>query len=455
MESKSGVKIDMLEGRLTGKLLAFALPLIASGILQQSFNSVDVAVIGRFDSHQALAAVGSNGMIISLIVNLFIGISVGANVVISHYVGRKDPEGVRKSVATVTLLSLICGFALLGIGVAAARPILEMINTPDDVLDLATVYLRIYFLGMPFFMIYNFGSAILRSVGDTKRPFYCLVAGGVVNVILNLILVIVFKMSVAGVALATVMSNVVSSFLLVRILLREPDPFRLELRKMHLSRPEMVKMLKIGMPAGLQGMVFSFSNVFIVSAINSFGSDASAGSAAAINYEYYCYFVINAFAQAAVAFVSQNYAAGKTDRCNGVMWRCMLMGAIGCASLNILIRCFEHFFLSFFTTSPEVLQFAYIRIEYVLLFQFIATSYEISGAAMRGLGYSMTPTMLTILGTCVVRLIWVYMFFHSALISTFSELLTIYPITWALTGVAVLGAYFIVRKRAYVRLSRL
>lgn len=448
-KSGEGIKIDMLSGGLTKKILMFAIPLIASGILQQSFNSVDVAVIGRFDSHQALAAVGSNGMIISLIVNLFLGISIGANVVVAHYIGRKDLQGIKNSINTVTLLALVCGFALLFIGVAAARPILEMISTPDDVIDLATLYLRIYFLGMPFLMVYNFGSAILRSYGDTRRPFYCLVAGGIVNVILNLILVIIFKMSVAGVAIATVVSNIVSSSLLVWILLREPEPFRLNPSHMKISRPEMVKMLKIGMPAGLQGMVFSFSNVFIVSAINSFGSDASAGSAAAINYEYYCYFVVNAFAQAAVAFTSQNYAAGFTDRCDRIFWRCMILGIIVCAFMNVAITWQKEFFISFFTTSPEVLQYAYTRIEVVLLFQFIATSYEISGAVMRGLGYSMTPTVLTIFGTCLLRLIWIYVFFHSPLIGTFGELLSIYPISWIITGTAVCYAYYLVRKRAY------
>ncbi len=442
-------KMDMLHGGLTRKILVFAIPLIASGILQQSFNSVDVAVLGRFDSHQALAAVGSNGMIISLIVNLFIGVSIGANVVIAHYIGRQDEQGIKNSVNTVASLAIVCGIALLLIGVASARPILEMISTPDDVIDLATLYLRIYFLGMPFLMIYNFGSAILRSYGDTKRPFYCLVAGGIVNVILNLVLVICFRMSVAGVAIATVVSNVISATLLVMILLKEPEPFRLTFKGMKISRPEMSKMLRIGMPAGLQGMVFSFSNVFIVSAINSFGSDASAGSAAAINYEYYCYFVVSAFCQAAVAFTSQNYGAGLIRRCDGVFSRCMALGIISCAILNILIVWQKGFFISFFTTVPEVEHYAYIRITTVLMWQSIASSYEVSGATLRGLGYSMTPTVLTIFGTCLLRLVWIYVFFNTSLIGSYGDMLTIYPITWIITGISVCVAYYIIRKRAY------
>ena len=311
----SPIRIDMLNGGLFRKILMFALPLMASGILQQSFNSIDVAVVGRFASSQALAAVGSNGMIISIMVNLFLGISVGANVVISNYIGQRNEQGIRKAVRTVSFIALWSGLLLLVLGVSLARPILELMNTPHDVIDLATLYLRIYFLGMPFMMIYNFGAAILRSMGDTKRPFYSLIAAGIINTGLNLVLVIGFEMSVAGVAIATVASNIVSASIIVFLLLREKEPFRLEWKKITVERNEFRHMLRIGVPAGVQGMVFSFANIFVQSSINGFGSDAVAGSAAAINYEYYCFFVISAFAQAAVAFVSQNYGAGQIDRC--------------------------------------------------------------------------------------------------------------------------------------------
>lgn len=302
--------MDMLHGSLLNKILLFALPLAASSILQQLFNSVDVAVVGKFASSQALAAVGSNGSVISLMINLFVGISVGASVVIANYIGQKNQRGIKNAIHTVSVVTLTSGILLLAIGLFTARPILEMMDTPDDVLDLAVLYLRIYFLGMPFFMIYNFGAAILRSMGDTKRPLYCLVIAGLINTALNLLLVIVFQMSVAGVAIATVVSNMFCAGMVIYILLHEQEPFRLEIKDIKISRLELRKMLQIGIPAGVQGMVFSIANVFIQAAINRFGSNAIAGSAAALTYEYYCYFVVNAFSQAAVTFISQNYGAG-------------------------------------------------------------------------------------------------------------------------------------------------
>ena len=447
-------KVDMLSGPLLRKLVWFSVPLIASGILQQSFNSCDVAVVGRWCNPQSLAAVGSNGMIISLIVGLCMGISVGANVVIAHHIGSKDLRSARAAVSTTMLLSLVLGVVLIAVGVSVARPLLEAISTPDDVIDLATVYLRIYFLGMPFMLVYNFGSAVLRSVGDTKRPFYCLVAGGCVNVCLNLVLVICFDMGVAGVAIATVASNVVASVLLVRILAREQDPVRVDFRRLSFNRQEFGKICRIGLPAGIQSMVFPLSNVFIVSGINTFGSAGSAGSAAALNYEYYCYFVIAAFASAAVAFTGQNYGAGKAARCSRVFLLCMTMAAVGCAALNLGIAWQKDFFIRIFTVDPDVIGFARIRIEYVLAFQFIASSYEVAGACMRGLGYSMTPTVITIVGTCLVRIGWVYMFHHTGLISGLEGLLTVYPVTWVLTGAAVLIAYFRIRRKAYAKIER-
>lgn len=451
MEKKN--EIDMLHGPLAWKIMAFAMPLIATGVLQQSFNAVDVAVIGRYCSSQSLAAVGSNGVIISLIINLFMGIGVGANVVIAHFVGRKDDRGVRDAVRTVALLSVVCGLFVMCVGLLAARPLLEVISTPEDVMEPATVYLRIFFSGIPFLLIFNFGAAILRSIGDTRRPFYFLVIGGVINVLLNLLLVIVFDMDVAGVAIATVVSNIVASALMIRLLTRIDGPCRLDLRRIRATGPELSRILKIGLPAGLQGVVFSFSNVFIVSGINTFGAVGSAGSAAALNYEFYCYFVMMAFASASVAFTSQCYAAGDIRRCNRIFALCMVMGIVSTMILNVLIAWQSDFFITFFTTDPDVMGYARIRLEYVLLWQFIAASYEISGSTMRGLGYSMTPTVLTILGTCVVRLIWVYVFHHTGLINGFDELLMVYPVTWVLTGILVLAAYMTVRRKAYAKIE--
>ena len=317
-KTNSTVRIDMLHGGIFRKLLLFALPLIASGILQQSFNSVDVAVVGQFASSQALAAVGSNGLVISLIINLFIGISIGANVVIAHYIGRQDEKGIKNAISTTAIIAVTSGIFLLITGLLIAKPILEALDTPEDVIDLAVLYLRIYSLGMPFMMIYNFGAAILRSLGDTKRPFYSLVVAGAINVGLNLLLVIEFEMSVAGVAVATVISNIVNAGIIVFFLTHEKGVFRLELKQLSISKAELKKILQIGVPAGIQGMVFSISNVFVLATINSFGSAAVAGSSAALNYEYYCYFVVSAFAQATVAFTSQNYGAGQIERCKTI-----------------------------------------------------------------------------------------------------------------------------------------
>ncbi|WP_026207770.1 MATE family efflux transporter [Butyricimonas synergistica] len=445
--SRETVRMDMLHGSLLNKILLFALPLAASSILQQLFNSVDVAVVGKFASSQALAAVGSNGSVISLMINLFVGISVGASVVIANYIGQKNQRGIKNAIHTVSVVTLTSGILLLAIGLFSARPILEMMDTPDDVLDLAVLYLRIYFLGMPFFMIYNFGAAILRSMGDTKRPLYCLVIAGLINTALNLLLVIVFKMSVAGVAIATVVSNMFCAGMVIYILLHEQEPFRLEIKDIKISRPELRKMLQIGIPAGVQGMVFSIANVFIQAATNRFGSNAIAGSAAALTYEYYCYFVVNAFSQAAVTFISQNYGAGQIERCKKVFRQTMLLSVISCALLNGLFVWQEKLAIGIFTSSPEVFRFAAIRMEIVLLTQSIACSYEIAGAALRGLGYSMLPAILTVFGTCVLRLFWVYVI--CPLLPSFQALMVIYPISWIVTGMAVLIAYHVVQKKLF------
>ena len=444
-------QIDMVSGGLFRKIIIFALPLIATGILQQSFNSVDVAVVGHYAGHRALAAVGSNGMVISTLINLFVGISVGANVVIANYIGQKNEAGIRKAIQTVSVVALISGIALTIIGTTLARPILEMMSTPDDVIDLATLYLRIYFLGMPFMMILNFGAAILRSFGDTRSPFYALIVAGIVNVGLNLLLVVVFGMTVDGVAIATVVSNVVSSALILKILMKRGTPYYVDVKKLEITTSELRKMMKIGIPAGLQGMVFSVANIFVQSSINKFGSDAVAGSAAALNYEYYCYFIISAIAQAAVAFTSQNYGAGNLERCRSVFRYCMILSLIGCGIPNLIISWQNHFFLSIFTSDENVITLGTIRLQYVLMLQFLASSYEISSAAMRGYGYSMTPTVLTIFGTCVLRLVWIFTVLpqHWSL----QTLFIVYPVSWVITGTIVIIAYDVVSKKVERRQS--
>lgn len=441
----------MLHGPLAGKMLVFAIPLIASGVLQQSFNAVDVAVIGRYSTSAAIAAVGSNGPVISILVNLFLGIAIGANVVISTYIGRRDAEGVRRSVATVMCVTLLSGILLLALGLLLARPILEAMGAPPDVIDLASRYLRIYFCGMPFIMVYNFGSAIMRSLGDTNRPFYSLLLATLCNLVLDWLFAGVMGMGVEGVAWATVISNALNAAVMVLFLINEPEPYTLVLSRFKLSKPDFAEMLRIGVPAGLQGMVFSISNIFIQSAINKFGADAIAGSATALTYEAYCYYIISAFAQSAIAFTGQNYGARQFARCKRVWMVSLMYGAAFSAVANFVIALNPDTFLSIFTHDPEVVHYAKMRLATVLMYQWIATSYEVSGSYMRGLGYSVTPMLLTVLGTCVLRLVWVWIF--PRIDNSFTMLLNIYPISWVVTGAAVVTAALVVQRRAFSTFS--
>ena len=437
MKKSKGIsnQMDMLNGSIFDKILLFALPLAISSILQQLFNSV------------ALAAVGSNSSVISLLINLFVGISVGANVVIANYIGQGKTEKIQDAVHTVMIVSLISGVFLLVLGLMIARPILEIMGTPENVIDLAVLYLHIYFLGMPFLMIYNFGAAVLRSKGDTKRPLYCLIISGVINACLNLLFVIVFKLSVAGVAIATVIADGVSAVLIICFLMNEEETIRLRLNKLKIKKSELIKVIKIGVPAGLQGVVFSVSNVCIQTAINSFGSDAVAGSATGLNFEYFTYFTISAFVQAAVTFTSQNYGARNFKRCKKIFVYSMISSVVICGLMSTIFVVWRDFFAEIYTTDKAVLEYASIRMVHVLLFECLASSYEIGGAALRGLGYSMTPAVLTVLGSCVFRLIWIYTVFNK--FRSFEMLMNVYPVSWIITGIAVLIAYAIVRKKLF------
>lgn len=444
MKSKTN-EIDMLHGPLFMKILMFALPLAASSVLQQLFNSVDVAVVGRFASSKALAAVGSNAPVISLLINLFMGISMGANVIISNHIGQNDRKSIHDAIHTVGLVSILSGFFLLIVGVCAARPILTLMDTPADVIDMAVLYLRIYFIGMPFFMVFNFGSAILRSRGDTRRPLYILVVAGIINTILNLILVIMFKMSVEGVAIATCIANAVSAMLIVRILVNEEEPYRLHLREMQIKWVELKRMLQMGVPAGLQGMVFSISNVLIQSSINSYGADAIAGSAAALNFEYYSYFLVQAFNGAAITFIGQNYGAGKNERVRKIFWICLGMGFGCCAAANWFFIWQYRFFLGLFTVDAAVIQYGATRMHIALATQSLAASYEVAGSSLRGMGRSIEPTLMVIVGTCLLRIAWVYLV--QPIWSGFDSLMVVYPVSWIVTGIMVCTAYAIIVKR--------
>ena len=451
-KEKKANSMDMIHGSLWNKILLFALPLAASSILQQLFNSVDTAVVGRFASSQALAAVGSNSSLISLMINLFLGVSLGSNVVIAHYIGQGSEKNIKAAVHTAILVAVVCGFFVLLLGQVIARPVLLLMGTPDDVIDLAVVYLRIYLLGMPCIMLYDFGASILRSTGDSKRPLYALIAAGIINTILNLILVIGFGLGVSGVAIATVISNMVSSGIVLYILLHEKEPIRVELKELSIVPKELKKILVIGIPAGLQGMMFSIANVCIQSAINSFGSNAIAGSAAALNFEFFAYFIVNAFAQTTVTFTSQNYGAGEVDRCKKIFRLNMVFSVLFCGLLSAAFVLGRGFFLRLYTTDEAVLVFAAQRLLIATTLEFLTSTYEISAGAMRGLGHSLLPAIITCVGSCLLRLVWIAT--ACQMVHDFRLLMIIYPISWIITGTAMLTAYFCIRKKCFKSLGR-
>ena len=398
-----------------------------------------------------MAAVGSNASVISLIVNLFLGLSVGANVVVGNLIGANHKERIPDAVHTVIAMALISGVFLSIVGITVAQPILTLMGAPKDVMDLAVLYLRIYFLGMPAIMLYNFGSALLRSKGDSSRPFLSLTLAGVVNIILNLVFVVIFHLHVIGVALATVLSNCLSSGLTLYFLLKEEDEFHLDLRKLKLDRDYVISVMKIGFPAGLQGVVFSLSNVVIQTAVNSFGSDCIAGMTAGQNFDFISYCIVNAFGQTAVTFTSQNYGAAQPERCKKVYRLAMLFG-IGIDLVFVLLLMLnKHSLIQIFTTDPKVIKYAMIRLDYAFAVHFLCGTYEITGGCLRGMNRSMVPALICMIGTCGFRLLYVLAIFP--FFKTPQMLLLVYPITWILTGVVMNIAYFKVRRTVFARMA--
>lgn len=453
---KAKNKIDMLNGSLWNKILLFAIPIAASNILQQLFNSADAAVVGRFSGSQALAAVGSNGPIINIIISLFVGISLGANVVIANLIGAGKKQQIQNAVHTTITFALIAGFTLIFIGWFIAKPFLEFIETPEDVINLAALYLRIYFMGMPFFMLYNFGSSILRSKGDTKRPLFALIISGIINVLLNLLLVIVFKLGVAGVAISTVIATGASSFLVISFLIKETDELHLDIKKLGLNTQLLSKMLKTGIPSGLQSILFALSNLIVQSSINSFGSKAMAGSASELNYELFSYYVVLAFNMATTSFTSQNLGAQKFERCRKVNSLCIFFGIIFTGIMDFIFVFFREFFIQIYTTDPEAIKFGVLRMLVVVSFQWLVATYEISGATIRAAGHPMIPAALSILFICVFRVFWVKRIFpYSEFIpvlkafSKWTSLLAVYPLSWIMTGIAMIAAYILIAKKTY------
>lgn len=437
-------EIDMTNGPILGKLFRFAMPLALSGILQLLFNAADIVVVGRFAGSQALAAVGSTGALINLIVTLFMGISVGANVLVSQYYGAGDKKGLHETVHTAILSSLVFGIALIAVGIALARPMLEMMETPADVLEQAVLYMRIYFIGMPVLMLYNFGAAILRAVGDTQRPLYFLLLAGVVNVVLNLFFVIVLHMGVAGVAAATSISQAVSAFLVFWCLVKVDGDYKLYPKQMRIYKDKLWKMMKIGLPAGIQGASFSISNVLIQSSINSFGAVAMAGNTAGANIEGFVNMGMDSFSQAALSFTGQNLGAGKTKRVNRVMVLCLLMASATGLLLGLTANLFGPQLLGIYSSDPAVIEYGLMRLRITCMFQFAGGLMGVMVGVLRGMGASLIPMAITISSVCGFRVVWIFTVFAAS--PTLTTLYVSYPVTWALAAFFDFVCFFFVKR---------
>ena len=437
MDNKTS-KIDMLQGPLWNKIPLFALPVAATAILEQLFNAADLAVIGNFasgDKTAAVVAIGANSPVTGLLLMLFLGISLGANVVIANAIGRNDEKTVHHTVHTSIVIALGGGLLVMGIGQLIAAPLLDMLHVPDDVFPLALLYLRIYLLGLPAIFLYNFESAIFRSIGNTKVPLQALAMAGVLNVILNLFFVIVLGMTVNGVAIATVLSNVISSSILLRRLIKTDSIIQVDLKKLRIHKDCLKRILKIGLPSGIQNAVFSLSNIVIQSAINSLGTTVIAASSAAFNIEIIAYYVLNSFSQACTTFVGQNYGAGNLKRCRKVLKLCLIEDFIASASTIVLVLIFGRFLLSLFTDQPEVIDIGYTRLVLVFSAYTFSMLYENMSGYLRGFGISLLPAILTTIGVCGTRITWIYTIFQSC--HTFESIMIAYPVSLAITAVLI------------------
>ena len=438
-------QVDMCNGPIFKKLIIFAIPLILSGCLQLLFNAADIIVVGRFTGSQALAAVGSTSALINLLVNLFIGISVGANVVLGKYIGARDDENASKIVHTAIFISIVGGIFMIFIGFFFSKPLLELMATPEDVIDLSSLYMRIYFVGMPFFMLYNFGAAILRSIGDTKRPLYFLLISGIINVVFNLFFVIVFHMGVAGVALATMISEGISAGLILLCLKHMDGPLHFELKNMRFHKDLALKMLEVGLPAGLQGIIFSISNVLIQSSVNSFGSVVMAGNTAASNIEGFVYTSMNAVYQTSLSFTSQNFGAKKFDRIDKILIECLGIVTLVGLVLGQGAYFFGQQLLSIYTNDRHVIQYGIERLSVISATYCLCGMMDTLVGSLRGVGYSILPMLVSLTGVCVFRVVWIFTVFKS--LHTQFSLYVSYPISWTITIIAHMLCFLVVRKR--------
>lgn len=433
MEKSKKYEMDMCNGSISKKMLLFALPLMCSSMLQLLFNAADIVVVGRFAGDNSLAAVGSTSSLINLLTNLFVGLSIGANVLVAQYYGAKKEKDLNETVHTSMLISVFSGIILTVIGIVATRQILTWMSAPPEVLGLAVLYLRVYFLGMTSMMIYNFGSAILRAVGDTKRPLYYLFFSGIVNVILNLIFVVCFHWGVAGVAAATAISQTISAFLVVRCLIAEQGGIHLELKELRIVKDKLFRIMQIGLPAGFQGTVFSLSNVVIQSAINSFGAVVVAGNSAASTIEGFIYMGMNAFYQATISFTSQNYGAKQYKRIHKIL----LVGELYAIMVGVIFGNLAVFFgdrlLGIYTKSQEAIEAGMLRLCIVCAPYALCGMMDVLVGALRGIGYSIMPMVVSLVGACGLRLLWIATVFQMPEYHTQQTIYMSYPITWTIT----------------------
>lgn len=439
----------MLNGSLGDKILKYAIPLAVTGILQQLFNAADIAVVGQFSGKSAMAAVGSNAAVIGLLVNLFVGISLGSNVIIARSFGQKDNKTISKAVHTSVVVALLGGLFITALGELLAPSVVTLLDVPDDVYPLAVKYLRIYLAGMPVILLYNFESAIFRSCGNTKTPLIALIISGVLNVILNLFFVLCLGMDVDGVAAATVIANLISSVILFAALMKTPLSIRVEPKKLRIHGSVLRQILKIGIPAGIQGMIFSFANIIIQSAVNSLGTTVMAASSAAYNLEIFAYYIMNSFGQACTTFVGQNYGAGKNDRCRRSMMICLIQSAVSTMAVSGLILLFSGPLLGIFNSDPDVIAAGRIRLLFILSAYIFSFVQEGLSGYLRGFGVSFIPAACAVVGICGVRLVWIFTVFkHSP---SFTTIMQVYPISLGITALAILVVTLIVKpSRRYI-----
>jgi len=446
MNGRNGRKeIDMVSGPLLWPMICFTIPVILSGILQLLFNAVDIIVVGRYAGEEALAAVGSTTALINLLTNLFIGLSIGSNVLAAHYLGAKRDKDTEKVVHTSLMTSVICGIVLAFIGFFAVEPILVLMGSPAEILPLSALYLKIYFLGMPVVLLYNYGSALLRAVGDTRNPLLYLIIAGIVNLILNLIFVIVFGMSVAGVALATIISQAISAVLVLVCLSKKSGSIRFVFSKLGIDRAMLIKILRIGLPAGIQGTVFSFSNVLIQSSINLFGPVAMAGSAAAASLEGFVFLSMNAFGQTALNFVGQNAGAKQFDRIKTIVFLSVTMVASWGLFAGLTTCLFGRQLLGIYTSEEAVIAEGLKRLYLICGPYFLCGMMDTLVGALRGLGAAMIPTIVSLIGACGLRIVWILTFFQWN--KCLENLYISYPITWTLTGAVQAVCLILLYKR--------